>query len=76
MPEPTNNVLDLTTSAWEKTRMKLNAFYSDLPDRTINKAIFKHPYAGYLTPAQALCFLSDHIEHHKLQIDTLNKKIK
>jgi hypothetical protein len=59
---------------WETIRIFLKDFLDNFPEQYLNKEIFKHPYAGWLNLFQALKFLQNHFNHHRVQIIKLIKE--
>lgn len=53
---------------WENERNELRLFLENMPDKYINKKIYKHPVAGRLNVKQALAFFREHLKHHRPQI--------
>lgn len=49
----------------------LERFLEEYPDRFLNRAIYKHPFAGRITLDQMIIFLSAHWGHHQHQLDRL-----
>lgn len=62
---------DQLVSDWEATQNEFEQFLKHFPNELIGKAVFKHPYAGYLSIGQTIEFLIDHAGHHKTQMKRL-----
>lgn len=56
---------------WESIRISLEKYINNFPEELLNKAIFKHPIAGWLNLNQTVNFLQDHFDHHKAQVTKL-----
>ena len=54
---------------WETIRSSLKEYTDDFPEQYSDRAVFKHPIAGWMNLSQALNFLQSHFDHHKLQIE-------
>lgn len=53
---------------WIGERQELKAWLTSIPAQYHSKAIYKHPYAGYLTINGMLSFFEAHFIHHVPQI--------
>jgi hypothetical protein len=60
---------------WDVVRFKLEDVLTELPHPMLDKYIFKHPSAGYLTISQTLSFLQDHFDHHLEQVKQLKQAL-
>jgi len=65
--------LDQLLQAWEKARFDLEAVLSELKDRGLGYAAYKHPIAGPFNVEQALEFLVAHLNHHLRQLERLQR---
>jgi DinB superfamily len=59
---------------WNLLRIELKSMLTNLPDKHVNKLVYKHPVAGRLSFPQAVDFFSEHIIHHTPQIKRILKK--
>lgn len=50
---------------WDQVRFELEDELTSFPQQLLEKGVFKHPMAGYLTISQTLAFIQDHFIHHK-----------
>jgi DinB superfamily len=73
--EHTSNTdnLEQLNRDWEKVRGDLKQLLETIPDKRINRKIYKHVFAGKLNVKHALRFLREHIIHHMPQIERLSK---
>tara|TARA_R110002049_G_scaffold125972_6_gene281627 strand:+ start:4040 stop:4582 length:543 start_codon:yes stop_codon:yes gene_type:complete len=53
---------------WTTTQKEFEEFLKNFPKDIIGKAVFKHPYAGFLSIQQTIEFVADHSAHHKTQM--------
>jgi len=60
-------LLDLLAQ-WDLLRIELKSMLTNLPDKHVNRLIYKHPVVGRLSFPQAVDFFNEHIIHHKPQI--------
>ncbi|MFD2247674.1 DinB family protein [Pontibacter ruber] len=60
---------------WDVVRFKLEDVLTEVPPSLLNKCVFKHPYAGYLTISQTLSFLQDHFDHHLTQVHHIKQML-
>jgi hypothetical protein len=58
---------------WNLLRIELKSMLTYIPDKYVNKLVFKHPFAGMLSFPQAIDFLCEHIIHHTPQIKKILK---
>jgi len=61
---------------WETVRKKIKDLIDQCDEKTLQKALFKHPRAGYLNFKQALEFIELHIAHHEKQIKRIEAASK
>jgi uncharacterized damage-inducible protein DinB len=59
--------------AWERARTDLEEVLSEVKERGLQYAAFKHPVGGPLTVEQALDFLVMHLDHHLRQIERIQR---
>jgi len=52
-------------------RGNLKRFIEALSPEKMGVAIFRHPFAGYLTITQTFKFLEEHLKHHVKQIERI-----
>ena len=71
-PEPD---IDLATllELWEKTRTDLESVLSEVKERGLTYAAFKHPVAGPFNVEESVHFLVAHLEHHRRQIERIRQ---
>lgn len=63
-----------TRERWLAIRQKWTAFLEQLPEDLLDKAVYKHPFAGRLSWAGMLRFFRHHFQRHRKQIrHTLDK---
>ena len=70
-----NNDLVQLTNDWNQTRERLNKLLKNLDKSLLDKEIFRHPTAGRINMYQTLEFMTLHINHHQMQIDSILNKI-
>lgn len=56
---------------WQEVRENLYRFIEALPPKKMRGAIFRHPFAGYLTITQTFRFFEEHLKHHFKQIERI-----
>ena len=56
---------------WSVARKNLNDLLESLPEKLLNKSIFKHPVAGKLSIYGGLSFIEEHVRRHQKQIHQL-----
>lgn len=56
---------------WDGIRAKYEEFLGALDPNFYDREVFRHPFAGRLTLWQTLDFLTNHIVHHKYQINRM-----
>ncbi len=56
---------------WNKTQNDFDIFLANFPKELSGKAVFKHPYAGFLSMEQTIAFIVDHAKHHRFQMERL-----
>lgn len=60
---------------WFNVRSALKAFLESVPKKYLNRAIYKHPFAGRYTLKEMLLFFDAHMKHHEHQIDRIIKQL-
>ena len=60
---------------WDETRKKTKSYVSEYPEEFVNKAVFKHPFAGRLDLANAIDSITYHQRHHMHQLKRIKKEI-
>jgi len=65
---PDSDSLDQVKQHWSEQRQLLGTLLEKVPFNFLDKAIYKHPYAGYLTIPGMLDFFEAHFRHHVPQI--------
>lgn len=69
---PTNTTQPAALHAqWQQTRKELAAYLEGIPSGKKKALLFMHPVAGPLTPHQMLVFMTDHLNHHRRQVQQL-----
>jgi len=53
---------------WNQLRREWKAFLERIPDKHVNRKIFKHVVAGRLNVEHGLRFFGEHVTHHMPQI--------
>ncbi|SMD32110.1 DinB superfamily protein [Reichenbachiella faecimaris] len=77
LPEPSNEYsFEKLKSQFEKNRSEIKDLIETFPEESLDKLIFKHPFAGRFSLLQAITFLEDHYNHHVKQIDRILKAIE
>jgi uncharacterized damage-inducible protein DinB len=56
---------------WNKTQHDFETFLTNFPKELSGIAVFKHPYAGFLSMEQTIAFIVDHAKHHRFQMERL-----
>ncbi len=64
---PESKLVDIEAE-WKKQRKNLQQFLEELPDKYIDKAVYKHPFGGRLSFAGMLDFYQAHFRRHQRQI--------
>ena len=59
---------------WAAGRARLLEWLEGAPPTILEAPRFRHPIIGWLTVEQALTFAGDHLEHHRMQIDRLERR--
>ncbi len=76
LPEPAGDrSLAEWQREWEKSRQQWHKMLGNVPETLLDKAVFKHPLAGYFTLAQTLDFITEHTRHHVPQVQRLAQKV-
>lgn len=70
LPKP-DMAWDDLRAQWQAQREKLQTLLERVTPETSRLALYRHPVAGLLTPAQMLSFLQEHFDHHEKQIAKL-----
>lgn len=60
---------DVMKTEWDSIREEMKSLIENSSDKTLAKALYRHPRAGMLNIKQALEFIEIHIAHHQKQID-------
>lgn len=61
---------------WEKTREQTKQYVKAYPKELIDKAVYRHPFAGRLDLANAIDSFTYHQRHHMHQLKRIKKKIR
>ena len=74
--EPLGEPVDLEQlrHQWTTVRHRLGKLLAGFPASHGSRAVFEHPRAGWLTMAQTMRFMTDHVRHHQQQIARLREK--
>lgn len=56
---------------WGTIRKNFSESLDKVPDSMLDRAVFNHPKAGWLSAEQMVDFLGDHFDHHYRQIINL-----
>jgi hypothetical protein len=67
------NDLDNVAQQWDRLRGEWKAFLEEIPDRHVNRKIFRHVVAGRMNVDHGLRFFAEHVTHHMPQIEALLK---
>lgn len=65
---PEHSSLTETIAKWGQARQDLYQLLASLKPEDLNRAIFKHPLAGYINLNQMLRFMDLHVKHHEKQV--------
>lgn len=60
--------LDDVRRRWDESHASLRAFVAGLDDQGMERAVFRHPVSGPLTPAEAVRLMDVHLDRHVGQI--------
>jgi DinB superfamily len=64
-----------TARRWDEVRASLGELVAAFPRDHLQTAIFRHPFAGRLSLAHMLTFMSEHLAHHVRQIETIRRTV-
>ncbi len=64
-------IFDNLKDKWDANREEMRKILDGLDPSGANKLIFKHPVAGRFNIYQTMSFITEHIEHHKKQIERI-----
>lgn len=76
LPDPPVTSLADLEQDWGQTRESLKALVEDYPPQYLNRAIYKHPFAGMLSLNDAFVFMNAHLAHHVGQVGRIKKALK
>ena len=65
LPEKAN--FEETSERWKKIMKEWEQFFSNLDPALLNKAVYRHPFAGRLSWSGTILFLSGHFKRHRKQ---------
>jgi len=65
------NDLNSIATEWNKVREELALLLEKIPDDLVNRKIYRHAIAGYLSVKHSLIFFREHITHHGVQLRKL-----
>ncbi len=60
---------------WDSIRDEMRSLIKNSDDKTLGKALYKHPRAGLLNIKQALKFIETHTAHHQKQMERIKKHL-
>jgi hypothetical protein len=71
--ENTSFYSDLPTleKEWLQTRNELKEILETIPEKYLNRKIYKHAVVGYLNIQHAVTFFGEHVTHHTPQLKRL-----
>ena len=76
LPQPAGDrSLEEWQREWEESRQQWHQMLDNVPEIVLDKAIFKHPLAGYFTLAQTMDFITEHTRHHVPQVQRLVQQV-
>ena len=73
-PEGTHSLQEVQ-EMWAKTRDLTKTYVKEYPDELLNKAVYKHPFAGRLDLVNAIDSMTYHQRHHMHQLKRIKRKI-
>ena len=65
---PVTDSLEQVKEKWLGQRSTLGKWLDSIPEKHLDKAIYRHPYAGHLTIPGMIDFFYEHFLHHQPQI--------
>jgi len=65
--------LERLLERWDKAREDLEGVLTELKERGLEYAAYKHPIAGPFNVEEALQFLVGHLDHHLRQLDRIQR---
>ncbi len=68
--------LDEIKQDWSNTREQIRKYIDEYPEELINKAVYKHPFAGRLDLNRAIDSFIYHQRHHRHQIKRIRKTVE
>jgi uncharacterized damage-inducible protein DinB len=63
--------LSILESEWQQVRKELSDLLESIPEKYINRKIYKHARVGYLNIQHAVMFFGEHVTHHTPQLKRL-----
>lgn len=72
---PEAESLDSVTARWQSLRSEWGETLEAFPARWVDRAVFRHPFAGPLSLPQALDFIEEHLRHHARQVERILKEV-
>ncbi|MBB5342994.1 DinB family protein [Tunturibacter empetritectus] len=63
--------LESLVPQWSALRLAMLPILNSLSEMQLTRGLFHHPIGGWMTPLNALRFLSSHIRHHRYQLTRL-----
>jgi uncharacterized damage-inducible protein DinB len=63
--------LSALETEWQQSRKELSDLLDAIPEKYINRKIFKHARVGYLNVQHAVMFFGEHVTHHTPQLKKL-----
>lgn len=77
LPQPSNEMsFNELKVQFDKNRQAISELILSFPEESLDKLIFKHPFAGRFSLHQTIHFMEDHYNHHLKQIDRILKSVE
>ncbi len=61
---------------WGETRRELGSYLESVNAERLQRPVFRHPVAGWLTIGQTLGFIEGHVEHHQRQVARIQQAVR
>lgn len=61
---------------WESLRNEMQEFLGQIKKENVHKKVYKHPVVGRLSVVHALQFFTEHLNHHKPQVQAIIEAVK
>ena len=65
---PKEDTLGNIKKNWREVRQELNSFIQEVPDKYIDKEVYKHPFGGRLSLLGMIKVMHAHFENHQKQL--------